>query len=341
VSVAEALARVSAIQSQIAALAPAPPVTTASTQFGALLDGQLTTEGSGRTTFGTGTSLGTPSPYDDMIKQAATEAGVPPALVKAVAKAESGFNPQSTSGAGAQGLMQLMPGTARGLGVTDPYDPLQSLRGGARYLRQQLDRFGGDYSKAIAAYNAGPGAVAKYGGIPPYAETQAYVPRVLGYFQEFGGATGGTATPALGVETTSLGRMLSLAGGGAAAGGGSVGSTVVAKGLTHLGEPYLWGGTKPGGFDCSGLTQYLYAQEGVQIPRVSQDQFRAGRSVPASQMQPGDLVFFQKNGDVHHVGIYMGGGKFLHSPHTGDVVKISSLSEPYYRGQFAGARRYA
>jgi cell wall-associated NlpC family hydrolase len=103
----------------------------------------------------------------------------------------------------------------------------------------------------------------------------------------------------------------------------------------------VWGGSKPGGFDCSGLCQYLYGQEGVQIPRVSQDQFRAGRSVPSSQMQPGDLVFFQKNGDVHHVGIYMGGGKFLHAPHTGDVVKISSLSEPYYRAQFAGARRYA
>ena len=162
------------------------------------------------------------------------------------------------------------------------------------------------------------------------------MPRVLAYFQQFGGATGGTdAGSALGVESVSPGRMLSLAG------GGSVGSDVVRKGLQHLGTPYVWGGTKPGGFDCSGLCQYLYAQEGVQIPRVSQDQFRAGRSVPSSQMQPGDLVFFQKNGDVHHVGIYLGGGKFLHAPHTGDVVKISSLSEPYYRAQFAGARRYA
>ena len=167
-SVSEALARVSAIQSQIAALAPPPPAPTSDPAFGTMLDTQLATEGSGRTTFGSGGSLGEPSPYDDMIKQAAAEAGVPPALVKAVAKAESGFDPKSTSGAGAQGLMQLMPGTASGLGVTDPFDPLQSLRGGAKYLRQQLDRFGGDYSKAIAAYNAGPGAVQKYGGIPPY-----------------------------------------------------------------------------------------------------------------------------------------------------------------------------
>ncbi len=332
-SVTEVLARVSAIQTQIAALAPAPPASTATQAFGTVLDGQLGTEGSGRTTFG-GTSLGTPSPYDAMIRQAADEAGVPPALVKAVAKAESDFNPQAGSPAGAQGLMQLMPGTGRGLGVTDPFDPMQSLRGGAKYLRAQLDRFGGDYEKAIAAYNAGPGAVQKYGGIPPYAETQAYVPKVMAYFQEFGGATGGTGS-ALGVESTDPGRLLSIAG------GGSVGSTVVAKGLQHLGTPYVWGGAKPGGFDCSGLIQYLYGQEGVQIPRVSQDQFRAGRSVPSAQMQPGDLVFFQKNGDVHHAGIYMGGGKFLHAPHTGDVVKISSLSEPYYRAQFAGARRYA
>jgi cell wall-associated NlpC family hydrolase len=278
-----------------------------------------------------------PSPYDDMITQAANEAGVPPALVKAVAKAESGFDPKATSGVGAQGLMQLMPGTARGLGVTDPYDPLQSLRGGAKYLRQMLDRFGGDYEKAIAAYNAGPGAVARYGGIPPYAETQAYVPRVMGYFRDFGGVAGTAARPVtpIGAEAVDPGRMVSLAG------GGSVGADVVRKGLTHLGTPYVWGGESPKGFDCSGLCQYLYAQEGISIPRVSQDQFRAGRAIPTAQMQPGDLVFFQKNGDVHHVGIYIGGGKFLQAPHTGDVVKISSLSEPYYRAQFAGARRYA
>jgi cell wall-associated NlpC family hydrolase len=336
VSITEALARVSAIQSQIAALAPAPaPATTGTQSFGSVLDGQIQV-GSGADS-GAAASLGTPSPYDSMITQAANEAGVPPALVKAVAKAESGFDPRSTSGAGAQGLMQLMPGTARGLGVTDPYDPLQSLRGGAKYLRQMLDRFGGDYEKAIAAYNAGPGAVARYNGVPPYAETQAYVPRVMGYFHDFGGVTGTTgrgATP-IGAEAVDPGRMVSLAG------GGGVGSDVVRKGLTYLGTPYVWGGTTPKGFDCSGLAQYLYAQEGVKIPRVSQDQFRAGRAIPAAQMQPGDLVFFQKNGDVHHVGIYMGGGKFLQSPHTGDVVKISSLSEPYYRAQFCGARRYA
>jgi len=105
-------------------------------------------------------------------------------LLKAVAKAESDFNPNCTSSAGAMGIMQLMPGTAEELGVTDAYDPRQNIMGGAKYLSENLDIFDGDVSLAVAAYNAGRGAVAKYDGIPPYTETQNYVKKVLAYMNE-------------------------------------------------------------------------------------------------------------------------------------------------------------
>lgn len=117
--------------------------------------------------------------FEDIVRQAAAANGVDPNLVDAIVVNESGFNPEATSGAGAQGLMQLMPATAAALGVDNPYDPVQNIGAGTRYLRQLLDRFGGDVRLAVAAYNAGPGAVDQYGGVPPYAETRRYVERVL------------------------------------------------------------------------------------------------------------------------------------------------------------------
>jgi cell wall-associated NlpC family hydrolase len=110
----------------------------------------------------------------------------------------------------------------------------------------------------------------------------------------------------------------------------------------YLGTPYHFGGDTPQtGFDCSGLMQWSYAHVGISIPRVTYDQIDVGVPVDRAQLVPGDLVFFQENGDVHHVGMYLGGGRFLEAPHTGDVVKVASLDEPYYAAQFAGGRRIA
>jgi soluble lytic murein transglycosylase-like protein len=127
--------------------------------------------------------------YDTVIAGAALQYGVPAPLIKAVALAESGMNPRAVSPAGAQGLMQLMPGTARELAVVDPFDPTQAIDGGARYLARQLNEFGST-ELALAAYNAGPGAVKRHNGIPPIPETQEYVVKVMALYNHFHGQQG-------------------------------------------------------------------------------------------------------------------------------------------------------
>ena len=114
-----------------------------------------------------------------IINEVSNKYDVDPKLIEALVKQESGFNPNAKSKAGALGLMQLMPATAKGLGVTDPMDPRQNIEGGVKYVKSMLDRFNGNIILALAAYNAGPNAVRKYDGVPPYKETQNYVRSIL------------------------------------------------------------------------------------------------------------------------------------------------------------------
>jgi soluble lytic murein transglycosylase-like protein len=196
VGAAAAVARIEEIQAMLGTLNNQPTTGGAAapgaTNFASVLQG-ATAAPAAAPAGGLG---GTPSQFDGLIQQAATKHGVEPSLLKALIRQESNFNPSARSPAGASGLTQLMPGTAASLGVTDPTDPAQAIDGGAKYLRQQLDRFGGDKTKALAAYNAGPGAVQRHGGVPPYAETQNYVQKVLGYAREYAAAPAATPAPA-------------------------------------------------------------------------------------------------------------------------------------------------
>lgn len=159
--------------------------------------------------------LSKPSEYDHLINQAASNHSLDPRLVKAVALVESGFNPSAISPKGARGLMQLMPATASRNGVRNVHDPAQNIAGGTRYLSHLLNLFDGNLEKSLAAYNAGEGAVARYGGIPPYVETRDYVRRALtAYYgapyrggSKLGGGFG-KASPPIRIERDSQNRPL-------------------------------------------------------------------------------------------------------------------------------------
>jgi soluble lytic murein transglycosylase-like protein len=204
VNAAAAVARVGEIESMIARAAQSPDAV-ANTNFQQQLM-QATAAGPGLgATAGAGATAATggsggPGPYKAEIDAAAAKYGLDPALLRGLIRAESNFDPNAGSPAGAQGLCQLMPGTAASLGCTNVHDPAQNIDAGARYLKQQLDAFGGDVTKALAAYNAGPGAVKRYGGVPPYAETQAYVRRVQQYADEYRSQSQSPTQPAAAIS---------------------------------------------------------------------------------------------------------------------------------------------
>jgi peptidoglycan DL-endopeptidase CwlO len=143
--------------------------------------------------------------------------------------------------------------------------------------------------------------------------------------QPSGGASGASASAPLPADAASASPAPPARFGG-----------VVGIAMQYLGTPYRWGGASPGGFDCSGFVMYVFAQVGVSLPHNAAAQYGQGSPVSRSELQAGDLVFFSGLG---HVGIYMGGGQFIHAPHTGDVVKISNLGEGWYASSYVGARR--
>ncbi|MBQ3425949.1 MAG: C40 family peptidase [Clostridia bacterium] len=155
--------------------------------------------------------------------------------------------------------------------------------------------------------------------------------RAASSYSTTNGTSASTAAQAAQAATESAGSVVTS--------GSGKGQAIVNTAMKYLGTPYRWGGTSPGGFDCSGLVQYVCRANGISVPRVAASQRGAGRYVSRENLQPGDLVFFSNGGGISHVGIYAGNGNMVHAPHTGDVVKVASINSSYRISHYAGAVR--
>ncbi len=291
---------------------------------------------------GTALSMSVPAEYQSLIEDAGnTCPEVSPNLLAALLTQESGFNPKATSPVGAQGIAQFMPSTwetsgidGNGDGKRDVWDPEDAIPSAAGYLcgiAEEIKDVPGDkQSNMLAAYNAGSGAVRKYGGVPPYKETQNYVRSITALAKQ----------PAGGGKTVTAVQA----------------ATVIKAAESMLGTPYSWGGgsvsgpstgiccspngksgTAIKGFDCSGLVLYAYAKVGISLPRTAAQQYAASEPIDPKNARPGDLLFYGPNASgIHHVGIYVGDGLMIDAPRPGTQVRYSSVDS--MSDQFAVAR---
>jgi hypothetical protein len=280
------------------------------------------------TTASVGGTLGV-APWLDMINQAADDAQAPWQVLAAIMAIESGGNPNAVSPAGAVGLMQLMPVYWDSLSHDygdNIWDPYTNIRTAAHILASDHAKWG-SWDQAAAAYF---GALDNQGLITDARDAygtsgQQYVERFQITLAAFG----------MGQSLDGLGN----AGDAPASDAIGVG---LASALQQQGVPYVWGGAAPAeGFDCSGLVYWAYAQAGVQLPRLSAEQWHWTERVNADEAQPGDLVFFAgTNGpDISHVGIYAGAGLMLNAPDVGQTVTLEPLNDPYWQAHLAGFGR--
>ncbi|MGP3978963.1 C40 family peptidase [Streptomyces sp. 8N114] len=277
-----------------------------------------------------GLSLSVPAKYKALVEKAGdTCPEVTPNLLAALLTQESGFNPRARSPVGATGIAQFMPATWASHGIDgnsdgkkNVQDPQDAIPSAGRYLCDIADDVkdvpGDKQKNMLAAYNAGSGAVLKYGGVPPYKETRNYVRSITSMAKKPAGrksASTDQATTALNAARKMLGKPYSW--GGGTAGGPSTGICCSPKGRS--GESVL-------GFDCSGLTLYAYAKAGITLPRTAAQQYAASEPVKPGHMKPGDLVFYgATTSTIHHVGIYVGGGWILNAPRPGAKVRYDPM----------------
>lgn len=261
--------------------------------------------------------------WRQQLDEASRQHGVPVEVLAAIMEIESTGNPAALSPQGAVGLMQVMPNYHQARAAKyggDLRDPRTNIQVGAEILAENQRRYG-NWESAAAAYL---GAVDDTG--QPTTAADAHGTTGIAYVDRFRQARDRYQQRWSQAQTTPATRDA---------------ADVVNVASRFVGTPYVWGGSTPAGFDCSGLIQYSYGLTGKQLPRTSQQQYAATQRIAPAAARPGDLVFFNgPNGEfAGHVGIYIGNGQMLNAPSEGDTVRVMSLSQPYWQRQFIGFGR--